>query len=64
MSDIDIVYDKIRKECLDKILKDNINFEELSYRIGCSTRKLLDLLKNRTEDLSIYLKIYDTLVNW
>lgn len=64
MSNIDIVYNKIRKDCLNEILKNKIDIGELAFRMGCSVQNLLSILKNKTKDLSVYLKLYDILINW
>ncbi len=64
MKDIDIVFNKLKKECIDIILKQKVSAEELSFRLGCSPSMLISLLKGKNEDISIYLKLYDVLVNW
>ena len=34
MNDIDIVFNKLKKECIDIILKQKVSAEELSFRLG------------------------------
>ena len=51
MKDIDIVFNKLKKECIDIILKQKVSAEELSFRLGCSPSMLISLLKGKNEDI-------------
>ena len=48
----DELFYSIRNDCLRLISSKNVNLDDLSFNIGCSTEKL------------IYFKIYNTLVEW
>ena len=42
----------------------NVNLDELSDSIGCSKSKLISLFDKRDNDLVIYFKIYNILMEW
>lgn len=58
------IFLKIRNECINMIYAKKVDLEELSFKIGCDERTLLDFLKNRNQDFSIYLKMYSLLLEW
>ncbi len=60
----DELFYSIRNDCLKLISSKNVNLDDLSYSIGCSTEKLISLFNKRDNDLIIYFKIYNTLVEW
>ena len=53
---------EIRKECLLLINKKNVDVSELSFRMGLSSKTLYDVLNDKNEDFSIYLKLYEVLL--
>lgn len=55
---------EIRKECLLIINKKNVDVSELSFRMGLSSKTLYDVLNDKNEDFSIYLKLYEVLLGW
>lgn len=55
---------EIRKECLLLINKKNVDVSELSFRMGLSSKTLYDVLNDKNEDFSIYLKLYEVLLGW
>ncbi|MBR4177747.1 MAG: hypothetical protein IKR57_00170 [Bacilli bacterium] len=61
---LDELFDEIKNECLNIIEKENVNMDDLSFELGCDTKTLLSFLKKRNADFSIYLKLYDVLVDW
>ena len=60
----DELFYSIRNDCLKLISSKNVDLDDLSYSIGCSTEKLIYLFNKRDDDLIIYFKIYNTLVEW
>ena len=61
---LDELFLTIKDECLSIINKRKIDMEDLSIELGCSTQTLSNFLKKRNADFSIYLKLYDILVDW
>lgn len=55
---------EIRKECLLIINKKKVDVSELSFRMGLSSKTLYDVLNDKNEDFSIYLKLYEVLLGW
>ena len=55
---------EIRKECLLLINKKKVDVSELSFRMGLSSKTLYDVLNDKNEDFSIYLKLYEVLLGW
>lgn len=65
MSDkLNILFNQIKNECLDLISRKKVDLDDLSFALGMNKEKMYDLFKNRNEDFSIYLKMYDLLVEW
>ncbi len=58
------LYIQIRNECLQIIFKKNIDIDELSFRMGMNQSTLYQVLNNKNEDFSIYLKLYEVLLGW
>lgn len=58
------LFKQIRKECLLIISKKKVNIDELCFRMGMKPSTLHDLLTNKNEDFSIYLKLYEVLLGW
>lgn len=61
---LDRLFYAIRNDCLDLIEKKKVDVEELSFKLGCNLETLVNLLNDRDEDFSIYLKLYDILLEW
>ncbi len=58
------LFNSIRKDSLKLIKEKNVDLDMLAFECDISTRKLIELLNNKDNDLLIYLKIYNTLVEW
>lgn len=61
---LNILFNQIKNECLNLISKKHVDLDELSFALGISKEKMYDLFKDKNEDFSIYLKMYDVLVEW
>ena len=61
---LDELYLQIRNECLQIIFKKNVDIDELSFRMGMNQNTLFNILNNKDEDFSIYLKLYEVLLGW
>ena len=58
------LFNSIRKDSLKLIKEKNVDIDMLAFECDISTRKLIELLNKKDNDLLIYLKIYNTLVEW
>lgn len=61
---LNILFNQIKNECLSLISKKKIDLDDLSFALGMDKDKMYDLFKNKNEDFSLYLKMYDVLVEW
>ena len=61
---LDKLFYSIRDECLELIKEKKVDTEELAFKVGCNNETLVNLLNNRIKDFSIYLKLYDVLLDW
>lgn len=59
---LDKMFINIRKDCIDLINDKNIDIDDLTFKLGISTNKFIDILTNRNKDFTIYLKMYNTLL--
>lgn len=59
---LDKMFINIRKDCIDLINNKNIDIDDLTFKLGISTNKFIDILTNRNKDFTIYLKMYNTLL--
>ena len=59
---LDKMFIIIRKDCIDLINNKNIDIDDLIFKLGISTNKFIDILTNRNKDFTIYLKMYNTLL--
>lgn len=59
---LDKMFINIRKDCIDLINNKNIDIDDLIFKLGISTNKFIDILTNRNKDFTIYLKMYNTLL--
>ena len=53
---------KIKDYLLAKLLDYNIDIDDLTFKLGINTNKFIDILTNRNNDFTIYLKMYNTLL--
>ncbi len=61
---LNILFNQIKNECLNLISKKKVDIDDLSFALGMNKEKVYELFKNKNEDFSIYLKMYDILVEW
>ena len=59
---LDKMFINIRKDCIDLINNKNIDIDDLTFKLGISTNKFIDILTNRNKDFTIYLRMYNTLL--
>ena len=59
---LDKMFINIRKDCIDLINNKNIDIDDLTFKLGISTNKFIDILTNINKDFTIYLKMYNTLL--
>ena len=59
---LDKMFENIRKDCIDLINNKNIDIDDLTFKLGISTNKFIDILTNRNKDFTIYLRMYNTLL--
>lgn len=60
--ELDNMFLRIRKDCIDLINIKNIDIDDLLFELGISNKKFIEILNNRNKDFTIYLKIYNTLL--
>ena len=61
---LDKLFYAIRNDCIELIKEKKVDPNELSFALGCNLDTLSNILNNRIEDFSIYLKLYDILLVW
>lgn len=61
---LDELFLEIKKECFEIIYKKNVDVSELSFRMGMNAKTLYNVLNEKNEDFSIYLKLYEVLLGW
>ena len=61
MKKLDELFESIRNECLKIINNKKIDLNELSFVLGCNQEELTNILINKDEDFSVYLKLYDVM---
>lgn len=59
---LDNMFINIRKDCINLINNKNIDIDDLTFRLGISTNKFIEILTKRDKDFTIYLKMYNTLL--
>ena len=64
IANLEDVYDKILIESLELIKAKKVNISELVLELGISNEMLDGLFEKKEEDFTLYLKLYDTLVEW
>ena len=58
------IVNNIKNDCLALILKKNINLYDLSFELGISYNEFINIMNNRKKDLTIYLNLYNLLLEW
>ena len=61
---VNILYKSIINDCLNLISKKKVDISKLAFLTGISTRTLSQALVEKNRDFSIYLKMYDLLLEW
>lgn len=61
---LDKLYLKIVTESIDKIIKNNIDIQELAFNLRIPKQELIKSFQERNKDFSIYLKMSDILEDW
>jgi len=61
---LDEVLDKILLKSLELIKEKKVDLSELVLDLGISNKMLENLFEKKEEDFTLYLKLYDTLVEW
>ncbi len=64
MENTDDFFYSIRNDCLKLIYKKKVDLDMLAFECDITTKKLVSLFDKKDNDLLIYLKIYNTLVEW
>lgn len=63
-SNLNELFLEIKDECLRLIYQKRIDLDDLSYQMGMSMKTLYNFLKSKNEDFSVYLKLYEILLEW
>lgn len=64
VDNLDELHAQIVKDSIKLIKEKNVDISQLSFKLGISVKELYNTLTKRSEDFSIYFKIYDTLAEW
>lgn len=64
IENLDDVYEKILIKSLAIIKAKKVSISELILELGISNEMLDDLFEKKEKDFTLYLKLYDTLVEW
>lgn len=64
VDNLDELHAQIVKDSIKLIKEKNVDISQLSFKLGISVKELYNTLTKRSEDFSIYFKIYDTLTEW
>ncbi len=62
--DIRKLCNNIKVDCLELIKQKNVDLEELSFELGVSLNKFIDLFKNNEDEYLFYFKTYNLLIEW
>ncbi len=54
----------IRNDCLRLIYQKKVDLDMLAFECDMTTKKLVKIFDKKNNDLLIYLKVYNTLVEW
>lgn len=58
------IFNSIRKDSLRLIKEKKVDLDMLAFECDITTKKLVNLFEKKDDDMLIYLKIYNTLVEW
>lgn len=58
------IFNSIRKDSLRLITEKKVDLDMLAFECDITTKKLVNLFEKKDDDMLIYLKIYNTLVEW
>lgn len=58
------VFNSIRKDSLRLIKEKKVDLDMLAFECDITTKRLVNLFEKKDDDMLIYLKIYNTLVEW
>lgn len=58
------LFNSIRRDSLKLIKMKNVDLDELAFQCDITTKKLIELFNKKDDNMLIYLKIYNTLVEW
>ena len=58
------IFNSIRKDSLRLIKEKKVDSDMLAFECDITTKKLVNLFEKKDDDMLIYLKIYNTLVEW
>lgn len=64
MMDNNEFFYSIRNDSLKLIYEKNIDLDFLAFELGLDKNELVSLYDKQSDDLFIYLKIYNKLVEW
>lgn len=60
--ELDNIFLNIKEDCIKLMKEKNINIEDLTFKLGITKDKLIEILSIRNKDIKIYLKMYNTLL--
>lgn len=58
------IFNSIRKDSLRLIKEKKVDLDMLAFECNITTKRLVNLFEKKDDDMLIYLKIYNTLVEW
>lgn len=58
------IFNSIRKDSLRLIKEKKVDLDMLAFECDITTKRLVSLFEKKDDDMLIYLKIYNTLVEW
>ena len=58
------IFNSIRKDSLRLIKEKKVDLDMLAFECDITTKKLVNLFEKKDDDMLIYLKRYNTLVEW
>lgn len=61
---LDSVYEKILVKSFYLIKEKKVDLNELAIQLGYHPNKLVEIFEKEEKDLTVYLKLYDTLMLW
>ena len=62
--ELDNLFLNIKNDCMTLIREKDISLEELSFRLGISSREFISNFQVRIKDFSFYLETYRILMEW